>query len=65
MGWIYTLLASGGELLMVWTALGILGTAVIGAVVLKETLDTLELHSLLLILIAVVSLRISSVKTSG
>ena len=48
----------------VWTALGILGTAVIGAVVLKETLETLELFCLLLIVIAVAGLRISSVKTS-
>ena len=48
----------------VWTALGILGTAVIGVTVLKETLETVELFSLLLIVIAVIGLRISSVKTA-
>ena len=47
---------------MVWTALGILGTAVIGAVVLGETLEIIELLSLLLMLIAVAGLRISSIK---
>lgn len=50
---------------MVWTALGILGTAVIGAVVLEETLEIIELLSLLLMLIAVAGLRISSIKKSA
>ena len=48
----------------VWTAPGILGTTVIGALVLKETLEILQLCSLLLTVIAVVGLRVSSIKAS-
>jgi multidrug transporter EmrE-like cation transporter len=49
----------------VWTALGILGTAVVGAAVLEEILDFVEIACLLLIVIAVAGLRISSVKATS
>ncbi len=45
---------------MVWTALGILGTALIGVMLLGERLDTFEIASLLLIVIAVAGLRVSA-----
>lgn len=47
---------------MVWTALGILGTAAIGAWMLEEKLQVLELVSLALIVIAVAGLRLSTVE---
>jgi quaternary ammonium compound-resistance protein SugE len=45
---------------MVWTSLGILGTALIGVTLLDETLSPIEIGSLLLIAIAVAGLRICS-----
>lgn len=44
----------------VWTALGILGTVVLGVTVLDESLEPIEIFSLMLIVLAVIGLRISS-----
>lgn len=44
----------------VWTACGILGTTLIGSLMLNESMNTIKIVSLFLIVIAVTGLRIST-----
>ena len=47
---------------IVWTALGIMGTVLVGAFFLNETLSLVKMACVLVMIIAVAGLRLSSIK---
>ena len=49
---------------MVWTALGILGTSLVGILVLNEPVTVIRSISLLMIIVAIMGLKVSSILPS-